>query len=99
MVFFKDGVPDKPNYRRYRIRSVAGQDDFASMAEVVRRRYSRILLESREIAADLSEFNQKRVEDAVKRVESFGKLETRYLGKLQTSALGQLETGALDEAD
>jgi excinuclease ABC subunit C len=43
MVCFRNGVPDKDNYRRYRIRTVAGQDDFASMAEVVRRRYSRVL--------------------------------------------------------
>src|SRR5690606_38020226 len=48
MVCFKDGVPDKANYRRYRIRTVEGQNDFASMAEVVRRRYSRVLLEGRE---------------------------------------------------
>jgi excinuclease ABC subunit C len=43
MVCFTGGKPDRANYRRYRIRSVAGQDDFASMAEVVRRRYSRVL--------------------------------------------------------
>ena len=42
MVSFRNGVPDKSNYRRYRIRTVEGQDDFASMAEVVRRRYSRV---------------------------------------------------------
>ena len=48
MVSFRDGVPDKNNYRRYRIRTVEGQDDFASMAEVVRRRYSRVLLQARE---------------------------------------------------
>jgi excinuclease ABC subunit C len=47
MVCFRDGTPDKSNYRRYRITSIQGQDDFAAMAEVVRRRYSRILLESR----------------------------------------------------
>src|SRR5205807_7821039 len=41
MVCFRNGVPDKDNYRRYRVRTVEGQDDFASMAEVVRRRYSR----------------------------------------------------------
>ena len=35
MVCFRDGVPDKNNYRRYRVRTVVGQDDFASMAEVV----------------------------------------------------------------
>ena len=47
MVSFRNGIPDKSNYRRYRIRTVEGQNDFASMAEVVRRRYSRVLLESR----------------------------------------------------
>jgi excinuclease ABC subunit C len=46
MVRFTDGKPDNQNYRRYRIRTVAGQDDFASMAEVIRRRYSRILFEN-----------------------------------------------------
>ena len=44
MVCFRNGVPNKDNYRRYRVRTVEGQDDFASMAEVVRRRYSRVLL-------------------------------------------------------
>ena len=43
MVSFTGGLPDRANYRRYRIRTVAGQDDFASMAEVVWRRYSRVL--------------------------------------------------------
>src|SRR5213079_576401 len=58
-VCLRDGVPDKNCYRRYRIRTVEGQDDFASMAEVVRRRYSRILLEAREAnpAADYSQEN------------------------------------------
>lgn len=55
MVCFKEGVPDKANYRRYRIKTVEGQNDFASMAEVVRRRYSRVLLEGREQAERLSE--------------------------------------------
>src|ERR1700677_117527 len=45
MVCFQGGKPDRSNYRRYRIRTVEGQDDFASMAEVVRRRYSRVLNE------------------------------------------------------
>lgn len=99
MVCFKDGVPDKSNYRRYRIRTVAGQDDFASMAEVVRRRYSRILLESREIAPDLSEFNQEPVEDAVKRVESLGRLETGSLGKLDPRSYDQPQTDSLDQAE
>lgn len=54
MVRFTDGLPDNQAYRRYRIRTVAGQDDFASMAEVVRRRYSRILKENAGAAPDLA---------------------------------------------
>jgi excinuclease ABC subunit C len=46
MVQFKNGVPERKNYRRYRITSTQGQDDFAAMAEVVRRRYRRILGEA-----------------------------------------------------
>ena len=47
MVSFKNGRPDRANYRRFKIKTVEGQDDFASMAEVVRRRYSRLLNESK----------------------------------------------------
>jgi excinuclease ABC subunit C len=65
MVCFREGVPDKNCYRRYRIRTVAGQDDFASMAEVVRRRYSRVLLEAREASPDAAEFSQENALDAV----------------------------------
>ena len=43
MVVFEDGLPKRSDYRRFKIRSVAGQDDFASMAEVVRRRFLRYL--------------------------------------------------------
>ncbi|OHE76086.1 MAG: excinuclease ABC subunit C [Verrucomicrobia bacterium RIFCSPHIGHO2_12_FULL_41_10] len=46
MVQFRNGLPDKQQYRRYRITSTQGQDDFASMAEVIRRRYRRILMEA-----------------------------------------------------
>jgi excinuclease ABC subunit C len=70
MVCFRDGVPDKNNYRRYRVRTVEGQDDFASMAEVVRRRYSRILLEAREANPDAAEFSQENAFDAARRLET-----------------------------
>ncbi len=68
MVCFRNGVPDKDNYRRYRVRTVEGQDDFASMAEVVRRRYSRVLLEAREVNADAAEFSQEQPGEALQRV-------------------------------
>jgi excinuclease ABC subunit C len=69
MVCFRDGVPDKDNYRRYRVRTVDGQDDFASMAEVVRRRYSRVLLEARNANSDVAEFSQENAFDAARRLE------------------------------
>src|SRR6266700_1717671 len=55
----------KDNYRRYRVRTVEGQDDFASMAEVVRRRYSRILLEARETNPEAAEFSQENPAEAI----------------------------------
>jgi len=42
MVQFRQGKPDKSNYRRFKIRSIDGIDDFASIGEIVRRRYTRL---------------------------------------------------------
>jgi excinuclease ABC subunit C len=82
MVCFRNGVPDKDNYRRYRIRTVEGQDDFASMAEVVRRRYSRVLLGIAEnaqrrpesldetVALTAPEFSQETAQEIAERVTS-----------------------------
>ncbi len=47
LVSFRQGRPDRSNYRKFKIKSVEGQDDFASMAEVIRRRYARLLKEGR----------------------------------------------------
>ena len=77
MVRFKDGMADRSNYRRYRIKGTPTQDDFASMAEVVRRRYSRVLREAKEdvpaVAEDgvdySAEFNQEPAMDAMKQGE------------------------------
>jgi excinuclease ABC subunit C len=46
MVSFRDGKPDRSNYRRFRMKTVTGQDDFACMAETVRRRYTRLAREA-----------------------------------------------------
>lgn len=81
MVCFMDGRPANHLYRRFRIKTLEGrQDDFASMAEVVRRRYSRVLREASEQNARVAvrddgthieyapELSQERLRDAVKRV-------------------------------
>ncbi|MDD1734947.1 MAG: excinuclease ABC subunit UvrC [Methanothrix sp.] len=52
MVQFRGGRPDRGQYRRFKIKSVSGIDDFASLAETVRRRYSR-LKEERQDMPDL----------------------------------------------
>jgi excinuclease ABC subunit C len=43
MVVFIDGKPDKKEYRKYKIRDVKGPDDYDTMREVIRRRYTRVL--------------------------------------------------------
>ena len=48
-VVFKKAKPSKKDYRKYLIKTVVGPDDYASMQEVVRRRYSRILEEQGEL--------------------------------------------------
>lgn len=46
MITFVDGRPSKRDYRKYKIKTVSGPDDYASMREVVRRRYTRVLKEN-----------------------------------------------------
>jgi excinuclease ABC subunit C len=49
MVHFKNGKPDKNEYRHFNIKTVTGPDDFASMYEVVKRRYTRLLDEEKSL--------------------------------------------------
>ena len=97
MVCFRDGVPDKNNYRRYRVRTVEGQDDFASMAEVVRRRYSRILLEARATNSDAAEFSQENAADALQRISSHPE-RSEAKSKDPEAKLEVTATGFLDSA-
>lgn len=73
MVRFVDGLPDNQAYRRYRIKTVKGQDDFASMAEVVRRRYSRILLENAHANPEIAAESQEGVVEIQRRLARLGK--------------------------
>jgi excinuclease ABC subunit C len=50
-VSFKNGRPDRANYRRFKIKGFERQDDFASIAEAVRRRYSRLKREAKALPA------------------------------------------------
>jgi excinuclease ABC subunit C len=48
LVFFEDGHPKKSQYRRFKIKTVEGQDDFAMMGEVVKRHFARLTEEKKE---------------------------------------------------
>ncbi len=48
-IVFRDGKPSRKEYRHFNIKEVVGIDDFASMREIVRRRYSRLLEEGAEL--------------------------------------------------
>ncbi len=49
MVVFVDGKPKKSEYRKFKIKTVTGPDDFASMREIIRRRYTRVQKEGLEM--------------------------------------------------
>jgi excinuclease ABC subunit C len=49
MVSFKDAMPDKKNYRKFRIKTFKGQDDFSAVNEVVTRRYKRLIEEKSQL--------------------------------------------------
>jgi excinuclease ABC subunit C len=55
LVSFRHGRPDRANYRKFKIKTVDGQDDFASVAEVVRRRYTRVLSEAKGHKSNMEE--------------------------------------------
>ena len=65
MVCFVNGKPANQLYRRFRIRTVKGQDDFASMAEVVRRRYARVLREIADCRSQISDLPHGGADSAI----------------------------------
>jgi excinuclease ABC subunit C len=73
LVQFIDGMPFKPGYRRYRIREVQGIDDYASMQEIVTRRFSRLKDET-EMLPDilLIDGGKGQLNSAVKAFEAAG---------------------------
>jgi excinuclease ABC subunit C len=56
MVVLEDGLPRRSDYRRFRIKTVEGQDDFASIEEALRRRFTAYLREQRRSAPEQSKF-------------------------------------------
>ena len=73
MVNFLDGAPSNKDYRRYRMKTVTTQDDFASMAEVVRRRYSRIIAENVKANGEAIDASQESLVQKLRRLGDEGK--------------------------
>ena len=63
LVSFKNGRPDRSNYRKFKMKTVVGQNDFACMAETIRRRYTRLLREGKKSGKVTGEDGGLRVED------------------------------------
>lgn len=57
MVVLEDGLPRRSEYRRFKIRTVDGQDDFAAMEEVIRRRFTAYLRDKRKNIAEQTRFS------------------------------------------
>ena len=57
MVVLEDGLPKRSDYRRFKIRDVVGQDDFASMEETIRRRFKAYLSERKKPVAEQGKFS------------------------------------------
>ena len=57
MVVLEDGIPRRSDYRRFKIRNVQGQDDFASMEETIRRRFKAYLREKEKPVAEQGKFS------------------------------------------
>ena len=78
MVRFVNGKPDKKNYRHFNIKTVVGPDDFASMNEIVGRRYKRILDEAGQlpdlIVVDGGKGQLSSACDALKALNLYGKI-------------------------
>lgn len=101
VVSFKDGRPDRANYRRMKIKTVEGQDDFACIAEVVRRRYSRLLREGQGAVPPPSEGETPLVEELRTMMknpgEAFEPLSQAETGPCPQSADATKSTGNLPD--
>ncbi|HEY2952548.1 MAG TPA: excinuclease ABC subunit UvrC [Verrucomicrobiae bacterium] len=94
MVSFKNGRPDRANYRRFKMKTVVGQDDFACMAETIRRRYSRLLRESRGEAVEREEEDRAIVAELRTMVEE-GRGESGKTRRRENEMVGRVPSSRL----
>ncbi|MDZ7715514.1 MAG: helix-hairpin-helix domain-containing protein [Balneolaceae bacterium] len=85
MVCFVDAKPRKSSYKRFHIKTVEGPDDFASMKEVLSRRYSRVMEEGQQIpdliVVDGGKGQLSSAVEALKEIDFYGECEVVGLAK------------------
>ena len=89
MVCFKNGLPFKKEYRHFHIKTVEGINDFASMAEIVYRRYKRVLAEEKPlpqlVIIDGGKGQLSAAVESLERLDLMGKLTVVGLAKREES--------------
>lgn len=81
MIYFKKGHPDKNEYRRFKIKTVSGIDDYSMIREIVRRRYSRLLEEKKEFPdLILIDGGRGHLSVACEELEKLGLTELKVIG-------------------
>lgn len=77
-VVFKDGKPSKKDYRHFNVKTVEGPDDFATMTEVITRRYSRLIAENEQlpqlVVIDGGKGQLSHATEALKQIGIYGKI-------------------------
>lgn len=97
LVSFKNGRPDRANYRRFKIKSVEGQDDFASMAEVIRRRYSRLMKESQGGSAESAAEGGEAIPQELQRLVDETSAAFKRKGRITLPAAQPAQTGSFPD--
>jgi excinuclease ABC subunit C len=99
MVCFRDGEPSKKDYRHFNIKTVTGINDFASMSEVVFRRYSRLLREEKDlpnlVIIDGGKGQLSAAMDSIKSLGLLGKITLVGLAKNQEELFFAGDTASL----
>ncbi len=97
MVSFWHGRPDRANYRRFRMKTVRTQDDFASMAETIQRRYSRLQREVRE--SDAPQVVPRRIPGSMILDETVGSTDSDPLDEASSEDPGVPGGGAAESPE
>ncbi len=99
MVCFRDGQPDKQRYRRYRIQTLDGPNDFGMMLEVLRRRYQRALEEEDFPDLLMVDGGKGQLHMALRVLDELGIVDLEVVGIAKSRLKEDLRTGKRQRSD